>query len=498
VKLKQLTKTKPLLIASLILTLAAIGMTYQAVQAGMLEAFDYNCYTQLDIEVAIPSTIDTFTLIDQFGETEHTVQGPAEVFCAAANKNVVGGGQFVFPEEFGLGAHFTSYQIEGPAPEIAGVILTDQFVPGGAEHVVGPAVEVFIPALKFTGPELSTVNVHWKCYEIDGETIPVQLTMTDQFGPHNYQGLTPSLLCNPATKIVGEVELPPAEEFLDLHLKCYTTEGGATGGIGKVFLDQFFVLTAINAATEAGICVEAEKTIVDFTVEKTWTKTDYNWDPICDDLDDETLNEDPETGECLVGFRAANINFNGENTDPDDDVLADSLDPPTVDGISDVVVHVKKNGAISNMNPGAIYALTTVVLTGDFDMLEVEERYDDCTDVELELLNQNKKSRNVKVAVADSNGDVTEITDRLYDELDLDVVFVGPVTETSTTVKINDESLLTDGSTVFVLVKFDDQLKGVDGDILPLLCDNIEWVTATIGELDIEKHAEATLRFTEA
>jgi len=178
--------------------------------------------------------------------------------------------------------------------------------------------------------------------------------------------------------------------------------------------------------------------------------------------------------------------------------LADSLDPPTVDGISDVVVHVKKNGDISNMNPGAIYALTTVVLMGDFDMLEVVESYDDCTDVELELLNQNKKSRNVKVAVADSIGDVTEITDRLYDELDDGVVFVGPVTETSATVKINDESLLTDGSTVFVLVKFDDQLKGEDGSILPLLCDNTESVTASIGEFDIEKQAEATLRFTEA
>ena len=236
--------------------------------------------------------------------------------------------------------------------------------------------------------------------------------------------------------------------------------------------------------------------------EKTWTHTDYNWDQICDISLGVPGFVNPADGLCYsedtfvndIGFRPANIN------NVEDDVLADSLDPDE-DGTSDVVLQVKRNGKISNMNPGAIYALTTVVMPADVDMLEVVEEYDDCTTTTslLELLNQKNLSRNVKVAVADSNGDVTEVTDRLYDPLDLGVVLT-QIDDTSATVKINDASLLTDGSTVYVLVKFDDQLKNEVflslGD--PIECINNELVTATIGVVDFVVNPGATLRFTEA
>jgi len=228
--------------------------------------------------------------------------------------------------------------------------------------------------------------------------------------------------------------------------------------------------------------------------EKTWTKTDYNWDPIC------TL-VDPISGDCLE-TRPANINNNGEVGDPnfpaDDDVLADSLDPDG-DGTSDVVLQVKRNGNISNMNPGAIYALTTVEILNDLEMLEVEERYDDCTDTLLELLNQKNLTRNVKVAWADDNGDITEVTERLYDPLDLGVVFVGDVDDSSATVKINDSSILEEGNTVYVLVKFDDKLRNeVFADLADLDCVNDELVTSTIAGLEFVSNPDATLRFTEA
>jgi hypothetical protein len=121
----------------------------------------------------------------------------------------------------------------------------------------------------------------------------------------------------------------------------------------------------------------------------------------------------------------------------------------------------------------------------------------------LELLNQNNPSRNVKVAVADPNGDVTEVTDRLYDTEDDGVEFIGDPDNNSATVKINDASLLTDGSTVFVLVKFDDKLRGVEYDSInggePFTCLNDEMVSSIIGEGDpFELTFEATLRFTEA
>jgi len=253
-----------------------------------------------------------------------------------------------------------------------------------------------------------------------------------------------------------------------------------------------------TVATAMSECLELEIGGDPFDGFKTWTHTDYNWQ-FCDGFvnPEDHLCYEEDTFDTQKDFETANIN------NPDHDVLADSLDLPTEDGISDVLLQVKENGEISNMNPGAIYALTTVNVLANLDMLEVVENYADCTDTELELLNQNNPSRNVKVAVAGPNGDVTEVTDRLYDTEDDGVEFIGDPDNNSATVKINDASLLTDGSTVFVLVKFDDKLKGVEFDSInggePFTCLNDEMVSSIIGEGDpFELTFEATLRFTEA
>jgi hypothetical protein len=184
----------------------------------------------------------------------------------------------------------------------------------------------------------------------------------------------------------------------------FDTEG--LGGQTLVFRAHY-TSQGNNIATGMSECTELEIGGDPFDGFKTWTHTDYNWDRICTET---ILVEDPPDTftEVCIADRAANINNNGQedpqdppNLLPDDDVLADSLDPPTEDGISDVLVQVKNTGEILNMNPGAIYALTTVHVLTDLDMLQVDENYGECTDVELELLNQNNLSRNVKVAVAD-------------------------------------------------------------------------------------------------
>ena len=279
----------------------------------------------------------------------------------------------------------------------------------------------------------------------------------------------------------------------------WTTEFDTTGLGGQtlVFRAQF-VNGGSGIATGMSECLELEIGGDPFDGFKTWTHTDYNWQ-FCDGFvnPEDHLCYEEDTFDTQKDFETANIN------NPDHDVLADSLDPPTEDGISDVLLQVKNDGDISNMNPGAIYALTTVNVLADLDMLQVVENYDDCTDVELELLNQNNLSRNVKVAVADPNGDVTEVTDRLYDTEDDGVEFIGAPDNNSATVKINDASLLTDGSTVFVLVKFDDKLRGVEYDSInagePFTCLNDEMVSSIIGDGDpFELTFEATLRFTEA
>ena len=358
---------------------------------------------------------------------------------------------------------------------------------------------------------------------IDGDIVAMTGTITTSFTEH--PGPTPDHDAIPQEDInfgIGKIQqgfvgddppIPVSDceavtiNYVDLSTDNPISDGEWThnfdttglGGQTLVFRAHF-ANAGSGIATGMSECLELEITASDpFDGFKTWTHTDYNWQ-FCDGFvnPEDHLCYEEDTFDTQKDFETANIN------NPDHDVLADSLDPPTEDGISDVLLQVKENnGEISNMNPGAIYALTTVNVLADLDMLEVVENYADCTDVELELLNQNNPSRNVKVAVADPNGDVTEVTDRLYDTEDDGVEFIGDPDNNSATVKINDASLLTDGSTVFVLVKFDDKLKGVEYDSInggePFTCLNDEMVSSIIGEGDpFELTFEATLRFTEA
>jgi len=241
------------------------------------------------------------------------------------------------------------------------------------------------------------------------------------------------------------------------------------------------------------------------SVSKTWTFTDYNWDRICDDLDDQTINVDPTTGACLVGFRDANINFNGEDTDPDDDVLADPLPITTVDEVDKFTAFAQlhKKG-LSNTNPGAFYALTTVVINTSLSKVTVWEDYSDCfANQELIKFVSKDPTRNVKVAVADPSGDITELTERLYDESDSGVKFEDneDPDDVSAHIEITDESHLTEGSTLYALVKFKNDLKGEDPNesngVFDVMCINWEDVDAEVNtEVISLTSAHADLRIT--
>ena len=214
--------------------------------------------------------------------------------------------------------------------------------------------------------------------------------------------------------------------------------------------------------------------------EKSWTHTDYNWDEIC-----EIVETSPSVFEEVC--RPANIN--------NDDVLADPLDQ---DGDDKYLVNAKvhpKNNKFQNTNPGAFYALTTVDVKADVDGLTVWENYGDCTDFELKLLSPaHKLERAVKVAIADASDDVTELTDNIYDGIGGSITSIDV---SSAHVEITDP--IAAGSTVYVLVKFKNDLKGFDtGDgTFDEMCHNDEMVEATIGDLPpAEVTAEADLRIT--
>jgi len=221
-------------------------------------------------------------------------------------------------------------------------------------------------------------------------------------------------------------------------------------------------------------------------VTKSWTHTDYNWDQRCDGYFNSTsgLCEDSITNSTEIGFRPANINI-------DADVLADKLPNDGTDYLLNAQIH--KNGKFSNTNPGAFYALTAVNVTEAIDGLTVIENYSDCTDTQsmLELHNDKKQSRSIKIAIADPSGDVTEITDDIYDGIGGQIVSIDDLSA-----EIEIDQAIDAGSMVYVLVKFQDQLKNEEwlGD---LTCTNSESVDATVGLNISGMTADASLKITE-
>ncbi len=255
---KKFVKPKSILIASLIVTLVTIGMTYQAAQGGAPpEAFDFHCYSPDRVfSVALkPNFGAPFTLEDQFGLTNHVLTGLMTQFCASADKRS-SGVDFVFPSASDP-TNFTCYAIDGDSPGKT-VVLTDQF--GSFIHDVGRLVEVCVPTNKTPPvgfPEPIKLDNHWKCYSIVGDPLPKTVFMFEQFN-HVFGTITPELLCAPAIKVVdgGTPEVP---ELPDLHLKCYDIVNvHGSHLVSSVFNDQF-VRNRVGPAMDDRICVEAIK-----------------------------------------------------------------------------------------------------------------------------------------------------------------------------------------------------------------------------------------------
>ncbi len=260
---------------------------------------------------------------------------------------------------------------------------------------------------------------------------------------------------------------------------CDSGQGGIapTGEDGLVWFDELDPdLCTVSEETRAGwiptteplVQVEiipGEETIVEFgnvqviTASKSWTHTDYIW----------------------------------EGNTETDDVLAEEL-PTDDEGKFVAFAQVHQNGKYTGTNPGAMYALTTIEVLADIDGLWVEEIYDDCTDDGEGILQfvSRKITRNVKVAIADSNDDVTELTDDLYNDVG------GSIEATLAQADVHIEQPIEAGSTVYVLVKFKDNPSNIevdDGEV-DVMCNNRENVTADIFDQEVSVSVDASLRIT--
>jgi len=274
--------------------------------------------------------------------------------------------------------------------------------------------------------------------------------------------------------------------------------GGEQGGLLVPY--DADTLTPINAGFQPfgpiGATVDGCAFWSPFGGEKTWTHTDYNWDQVCDGFvnPEDNLCYEDELFTIPMDFRPANIN------NVNDDVLADPLDQDGDDKYL-AFAQVHNNNKFSNTNPGAFYALTTVDVTYATNGLMVTENYNDCTNPDgdsetddgiLQFVSQ-KIDRNVKVAIAAPNGDVTELTGDLYSGVG------GSISADIDQAVVLIDQDIPAGSTAYVLVKFQDNLKGFDtGDgVFDDMCDNSEVVEAIYDGADNESHTfDASLRIT--
>jgi len=229
------------------------------------DAGDFACYSE-----PIPTKPFFFMLDDQFGTTDHKIDKFLG-FCASATKTIPDG--TVFESPFGFGHHMMRWNITATSPDVR-VELTDQF--GTFEHNVLEAREIITPAFKKSGGTTfpPMLDVHWKCYGIDGEPISGPVTLDDQFPVTlSTKILTPDLLCAPATKtLLDGTSFSPQEGFEDTHLKCYNIDK-TTVPINSLFSDQFFgaVSVGVGVAESEKLCTTVKKTVlpkpcVNFTV----------------------------------------------------------------------------------------------------------------------------------------------------------------------------------------------------------------------------------------
>jgi hypothetical protein len=265
---------------ALFLCMPALKAIAPALPSGMLPTVPhYKCYQITDSTPSHVVTLDT-----QFGTEPNVIVAQAQLLCAPAIKTKeIPGGQ---PEGSLTASHLKCYQLQnvGPPPGVMVNLLTqfgmENLVPVGPAQMLCQAVakDVTFPTPTPTPtpsptpsptpppptPTPSPTPVHYKCYDIVGLPLNVQVRLKTQFSDEtNVTVLDPTSLCPPALKSVIS-PLPghgPQGDLNATHLKCYNIQ--STDNPNKVvrLVDQFG--TTNNTVGQAReLCAPALKAIV--------------------------------------------------------------------------------------------------------------------------------------------------------------------------------------------------------------------------------------------
>jgi hypothetical protein len=133
-------------------------------------------------------------------------------------------------------AHQTWWEFRFPEP-VRIVTAQDQF--GTQDWVLGDARYLVVPALKnfASGDTIPELN-HYKCYEAQGPTMSIGVTLVDQFDSTTVIVLEGKYFCNPCEKeLIDGTRYPVVDTTA--HLTCYFVENPQSYNIQVWVKDQF-------------------------------------------------------------------------------------------------------------------------------------------------------------------------------------------------------------------------------------------------------------------
>lgn len=231
-----------------------------------------------------------------------------------------------------------------------------------------------------------------------------------------------------------------------------------------------------SRATQVWVVVDYTPAGPAISVEK-----DYRYTNVCFEKDndgDGEFNEDP------INFEVDGITpidddddglFNEDPVDcPDGTCLGDSL-PMDVEDYYLLEAVINKRGVVTSYNPGQYYAVSTVNVLTDVNMLTIEEDFSDCTDIG--TLNPVKGGGKV-VIVQVGPDDLDEVAYQILDAKspEVSVSIEGDVA----TVILGPQEA---GTTILMYVKFGPALKGEEWEGPYEPCENT--TSAWVEEEDI-------------
>lgn len=350
------------------------------------------------------------------------------------------------------------------------------------------ALAVVVPAAANGAPSITPSEVDEVIYP--GDSIEITKEVQTPEIPSNLE-VTVSMVSNCDGYITTSFD-PESQvvTYGDVATFTETISVAADTPGGLYECRDWVLLDGEEMVDEAGNIIYENKTIRIplVEVEKHWSYTDvcfmqdndgdglYDEDPVdFEDLDGDGIPTDPVDNDLDGLFNEDDVECDGEYS------LGTPLNMEDDTYILKAVV--KKNGRVSSYNPGQFYAVSTVEVLHDVDILTITEDFSDCASI-AEL---NPKKGGGKVVVVWMDGDVpVQILDAKDPEVTVD--------EEAGTATVELEDVAT--GTYMVYVKFAPGLTDIE-DNPEEPCVNFNGAVASIGDYAFDNEDSALVKVIE-